>query len=738
MAKNIIIVESPAKARTIERYLGRGYKVAASMGHVRDLPKSKLGVDIEDDFQPKYVTIRGKGKILDELRGLVKSADNVYLAMDPDREGEAIAWHLTHALNLDDGDAIRIAFNEITERVIKRSVEQPRSIKQPLVDAQQARRILDRLVGYKISPLLWRKIRYGLSAGRVQSSAVRMIVDREREREAFVPREYWTLGAVFETQANEQFEGQLSKWRESEPDIPDKATMDQVLEGLPRDRYQVAKVETKKTKRYPSAAFTTSSLQQEASRRLGMRASSTMRTAQQLYEGLPISGKSEHTGLITYMRTDASRVSEEAVDEAKAYIKEMYGAKYSDPRKQRGKAKAASQDAHEAIRPTDVTLTPGRIKKDLNRSQFRLYKLIWERFLASQMKPARFDETTLTLQSDDYEFEARGKIMRFPGFMVLSNKGQPEDDELLPEVKKDDDVTLVEFMPKQNFTKPKARYTEASLVRALEDAGIGRPSTYAPIIETIQKRGYVEIESKHFQPTELGLLVNDLLENYFADIVDLNFTASVEKRLDAIEEGKLEWRQVVREFWESLAADLERAEDEIEDAPNPICEECGKEMEIKQGRFGKFFACTGYPECRNTKPLEEQNNQETEEETDEVCEKCGRRMVIKHGRYGKFIACPGYPECQNTKPYVVKTGAECPECGGEVVKRWSKKGRVFYGCDQFPDCRFVVWNKPTDQHCEDCGAFLVNKRSKKKGEYLKCSNDQCGREYLPAEGLEST
>ncbi|MFO8060505.1 MAG: type I DNA topoisomerase [Bacillota bacterium] len=651
-----------------------------------------MGIDVEDGFTPKYITIRGKGKVLKDLRKLVSSCDRVLLATDPDREGEAIAWHLIHALSLDE-DSARVAFNEITGEAIRRALKSPRPIDQSLVDAQQARRILDRLVGYKLSPLLWRKVRRGLSAGRVQSAAVRMIVEREREREAFEPEEYWTLDAEFASPAGEEFAAHLAEVGGEEPRIPDEEAMNGILQRIPREGWTADEVERKETKRYPAAAFTTSSMQQAASRRLGMNGGFAMRVAQQLYEGLPLRGDSERTGLITYMRTDSTRVSEMAVGRAEKFIRERYGAEFSEPRVRRGRARRGAEEAHEAIRPADVSRTPESLKKDLNNSQYRLYRLIWERFVASQMKPAIYDEVEVTIRSGDFGFLARGRQLKFPGFLIL-NRGARNDDSLLPPIRRGDEIELLELMPKQNFTSPPSRYNEATLVKALEEEGIGRPSTYAPIVETIQKRGYVGVEDKHFFPTELGRAVNDLLEEHFPDVVDLNFTREMETQLDSIEEGETDWDQVIGSFWEHFSENLRRA---YEDAPR-----------VKL----------------------------PEKETDVICEECGARMVIKHGRYGKFLACPRYPECKNSKPYFEKTGAQCPECGGDVVKKRSRKGRVFYGCANYPECEFVVWHEPTGEVCPECGAFMVRRRTRRKGEYLQCARKECGFERLPADEMK--
>ncbi len=696
MSKNLIIVESPAKAQTIERYLGDEFRVAASNGHVRDLPKSKLGVDVDDGFEPRYITIRGKGKILDRLRKKTRSAERVYLATDPDREGEAIAWHLCHALKLPEEDSVRIAFNEITAEAVQDSLQSPRSIDRRLVDAQQARRILDRLVGYKLSPWLWRKVRRGLSAGRVQSAAVKMIVDRERKREAFEPEEYWTLDAQFapegERGEEKEFLATLTSYRGEEPSIPDEDTMNSLLQEMPRKSFTIDEVQKKEAKRYPSAAFNTSSLQQTAARRFNMNASYAMRVAQQLYEGLPLGGDSERTGLITYMRTDATRVSESAVSRARDFIIGKYGEKFSEPRTRRGRGRKGAEEAHEAIRPTDVTLTPEKIRGDLSNVQYRLYRMIWQRFVASQMKPAIYDEMTVIVGAGDFAFSAKGRRLKFPGFRIIYG-GDNDTDKLLPEMQEGDPADLLELTPKQNFTKPPSRYTEASLVKALEDERIGRPSTYAPIVETIQKRNYVGVEDRAFYPTELGRAVNELLEDHFPEIVDLSFTAEMEDELDSIEGGEIDWQEIIAGFWESFADELEKAEE----APR-----------VKL----------------------------PEEVTDEVCEECGENMVVKFGRFGKFLACPAYPDCKNSKPYYEKTGVQCPECGGDIVKKNSRKGRTFYGCRNYPDCEFVVWHEPSEEECPECGTFMVNRRTKRKGEFLQCGRKECRMEVAPAEDLD--
>lgn len=712
MGRTLIIVESPAKAKTIERFLGRRYKVQASMGHIRDLPKSQFGVDIEADFEPKYITIRGKGQIVSRLRQEAKKFDRVLLATDPDREGEAIAWHLTEALDLPADEPNRIVFREITRDAVRSGVEQPRTIDRRLVDAQQSRRILDRIVGYKLSPFLWRKVRRGLSAGRVQSVAVRLICDREAEINAFQPEEYWSLTAVLspagrpETRFEARYHGPAgqgetpragdgaseSRGADRHP-IKSKDDMHQLLASLHGAGYRVVDVRRRERRRNPAPPFTTSTLQQEAARKLGFTARRTMRTAQQLYEGLEIQGEGT-VGLITYMRTDSTRVAPQAVAEAAGLIRQRYGEAFSAP-KAFGKQREGAQDAHEAIRPTSAARLPDDIKADLTSDQYRLYRLIWERFLASQMSPAVYDTVTADIRAGDHLFRATGSTLKFAGFTILYIEGrddeESDDEGALPPLEADQVLELHDLVPRQHFTQPPPRYTEAMLVKALEEHGIGRPSTYAPIIETIQERGYVTREDRRFKPTELGTAVTELLKEHFPDIVDIEFTARMEDELDRIEEGQRAWREVLGEFYEGFEPMLARAEREA-------------------GRVELAV-----------------------EETDEPCEVCGRKLVIKHGRYGPFLACPGYPECRFTKPLLEKTGASCPECGGEVVVRRSRKGRTFYGCANYPECRFVAWYKPTSRSCPKCGAFLMERRTRARGAYLQCSREACGHtEDAPA------
>jgi DNA topoisomerase-1 len=689
MGEALVIVESPAKAKTIEKFLGRDFKVAASLGHVRDLPKSQLGVNVDNDFEPKYITIRGKGKVLKKLRRAAKKADRVLLATDPDREGEAISWHLAKALKLDEDRPLRIAFNEITQQAVEAALEEPRPIDRKLVDAQQARRLLDRLVGYRLSPLLWRKVKRGLSAGRVQSVATRLVCDRQEEIDQFEPDEYWTVTVTLTPEDRDgEFEAKYygPVGADSKQELPDRSTVDKLLSRMEDKPFTVAEVRKSERKRYPAPPFTTSSLQQEASRKLGFSVRKTMAVAQQLYEGLDVKGEGT-VGLITYMRTDSTRVSGSAVGQTVALVRDQFGEEFSQPRSKRGNTEGA-QDAHEAIRPTSVFRRPKGLKGDLNRDQYRLYRLIWKRFVASQMTPAVMDAVSVDIRVDDELFRSTGSSIKFPGFITLYQEEDDEDeqegdDAVLAELEEEESLEALDIDPKQHFTKPPSRYTEASLVKTMEKLGIGRPSTYAPTIQTIQERGYVTRERKYLVPTELGKLVTDLLREHFVDIVDVQFTAELEDELDEIEEGRRDWRQVLEEFYWPFEETLEQAEEEIEKVELPV------------------------------------------EETDVVCEKCGQNMVVKHGKYGKFLACPGFPECRNTKPYLEKTGVDCPDCDGEMVVRRTKKGRKFYGCNKYPDCEYTSWQKPLPHSCPECGAYLVERRSKSRGQYYSCSRETC-------------
>ncbi|QDH22843.1 type I DNA topoisomerase [Saccharibacillus brassicae] len=683
MADALVIVESPAKAKTIGKYLGSKFIVKASMGHIRDLPKSQIGVEVDNEFNPKYITIRGKGSILKELKDASKKVKKVYLAADPDREGEAIAWHLAHALNIDNVQDCRVVFNEITKQAVKDAFKTPRPINMDLVNAQQARRILDRLVGYKISPLLWKKVKKGLSAGRVQSVAVKLIIDRENEISEFLPEEYWSITARLAVKGNE-FEAKFHQLNGSKKELGSEQDVQEVLAAFEGKDFVVSEVKERERQRHPSPPFTTSSLQQEAARKLNFRAAKTMSVAQQLYEGIDL-GKEGTVGLITYMRTDSTRVAASAQEEAKAFIGERYGTEFSpETPRQYSKKSAGSQDAHEAVRPTSMERDPESVKAVMSRDQFRLYKLIWERFVASQMSSAVLDTLSVDIAAGDTTFRAVGSKVRFQGFMKVyvegNDDGSVEEDKFLPALVKGDKLEHKNTEPKQHFTQPPPRYTEARLVKTLEELGIGRPSTYAPTLETIQKRGYVAIEEKKFMPTELGELINEQMEQFFPEILDAEFTAHMEESLDHVEEGEEQWVRVLREFYDTFEKRLEFAEEEM------------KEIEIQ------------------------------DEVSDEVCDKCGKPMVYKMGRFGKFLACSGFPDCRNTRPIVKNIGVTCPKCKeGHVVERRSKKGRIFYGCDQYPECDFVSWDRPSPKPCPVCSSLMVEKRSK-QGTKLQCTS----------------
>jgi len=682
MADYLVIVESPAKAKTIERYLGKKYKVKASMGHVRDLPKSQLGVDTEHDFEPRYITIRGKGPVLKELKTAAKKAKKVYLAADPDREGEAIAWHLAHSLDLDLSSDCRVVFNEITKDAIKDSFKHPRMINMDLVDAQQARRILDRLVGYKISPILWKKVKKGLSAGRVQSVALRLIIDRENEINEFKPEEYWTIDGTF-LKGKENFEASFFGLNGKKHPLKTKEDVKEILSKLKGSKFSVEKVTKKERKRNPAVPFTTSTLQQEAARKLNFRAKKTMMIAQQLYEGIDL-GKEGTVGLITYMRTDSTRISNTAIEEVSAFIDQTYGKNFLNTTKRTAKKNENAQDAHEAIRPTSTLRKPADVKHVLSRDQLRLYKLIWERFVASQMAPAVLDTMSVDLDHNGLTFRANGSKVKFPGFMKVYVEGKDdqleEKDKMLPDLKEGDTVLSKDIEPEQHFTQPPPRYTEARLVKTLEELGIGRPSTYAPTLDTIQKRGYVALDNKRFTPTELGEIVLNLIIEFFPEIINVEFTAKMEKELDSVEEGTIEWVRIIDRFYQDFAKRVEKAEAEMQ------------EVEIE-------------PEYAGVD-----------------CEECGHPMVYKMGRYGKFMACSNFPDCRNTKPIVKDIGVKCPSCHeGNIVERKSKKRRIFYGCDRFPECEFVSWDKPIERKCPKCENMLVEKKLK-KGVQVQCVN----------------
>jgi len=689
MANYLVIIESPAKSKTISRILGKNYKIEASFGHIRDLPKSQMGVDIDNNFEPKYITIRGKGDIIAKLKKEAKNADKIFLATDPDREGEAISWHLANILNIDCKEKCRITFNEITKNAVMNALKAPREINMDLVQAQQARRILDRIVGYKISPILWKKIRKGLSAGRVQSVATRMICDREDEINNFVPEEYWTITSfLLPHDGGSTFEAKFHGTSSEKIELTNEEQVNRILDELKGKAYIVEKIKKGEKKRTPPSPFITSTLQQEASRKLGFTTKKTMMLAQQLYEGVDIKGIGA-VGLITYIRTDSTRISSEAQQEARGYIVNKYGKEYVPEDARIFKNKSASQDAHEAIRPTNMSMEPDSIKDSLSNDQYKLYKLIWDRFVASQMSSAIYDTLSVDIKAGNYIFKANGSKINFMGYMVLYIEGRDDDSEEkdvnLPELSEGQELKLKKTEPKQHFTQPPMRYTEATLVKALEEKGIGRPSTYAPTITTILARGYVEKDKKFFYPTELGRVVTDIMKNYFKEIVDTKFTAQMEQKLDDIEEGDKKWVDVVKEFYDSFKDMVNDAEEKI----GPI------EM--------------------------------ADEVTDIICEKCGRNMVIKIGKFGKFLACPGFPECRNARPILEEAGVNCPKCGGKVVYKKSKKGKKYIGCENNPKCDFMSWNMPAKENCPKCGSFMLKKAAGKKTT-LVCSNESCGYE----------
>lgn len=682
MAKYLVIVESPAKVKTIKKFLGSNYEVVASQGHVRDLPKSTLGIDTEHDFEPKYITIRGKGDILAHLRREVKKADKVYLATDPDREGEAISWHLAQALKIDDKDINRISFNEITKNAVKASIKEPRKLDMNLVDAQQSRRILDRMVGYRISPVLWEKVKRGLSAGRVQSVALRIICDREAEINAFIPEEYWTIDGIFKVKGEKKL--LTAKYTGDDSGnavIHNEAEKDEIIAGIKNGSAAVTEVKTSDRIRKAPLPFTTSTLQQEAAKALNYSTQKTMRIAQQLYEGVDIEGHGT-IGIITYLRTDSTRVAAEADLSAREYIKDNYGVDYYAPIDNKKENDKKIQDAHEAIRPTDIELTPVKVKESLQRDQFRLYQLIWKRFVASRMQPARYETTTAKIKVNNHHFSASASRIAFDGFMSVYAEADDEKEEnnsMVGNLSTDSVITLEDMESKQHFTQPPAHYTEATLVRTLEELGIGRPSTYAPTITTIINRRYVAKENKNLYVTELGEAVNSIMMKAFPVIVDVNFTANMESLLDGVADGSIQWKTIVRNFYPDLDEAVKNAEKELE------------EVKIE------------------------------DEVTDIPCDVCGRMMVIKYGPHGKFLACPGFPECRNTKPYLEKIGIACPKCGKDIVIRKTKKGRKYFGCEGFPDCDFMSWQKPSSIKCPECGGYMVE-----KGNKLVCADEHCG------------
>ncbi len=676
--KYLVIVESPAKGKTIERYLGKNYKVIASKGHVRDLPKSRMGIDFENNYEPDYITIRGKGPVIKDLKKYAKKAEKVYLAADPDREGEAIAWHISHALDLDNEEENRVIFNEITKDAVKDAFKSPRAINQDLVDAQQARRVLDRIVGYKISPVLWKKVKSGLSAGRVQSVALKIIIDREKEIRAFNPEEYWSITGQFKKD-KKKFEASFHGVNGKKKDLPNDAAVQEILKQLDKDeQWLVQEIKRSKRNRNPYSPYTTSTLQQDAANRLNFRTNKTMQVAQQLYEGVSIQ-RNQTVGLITYMRTDSKRISNTARNEAVDYIEENFGNEYVGVKKRAANTNNA-QDAHEAIRPTSVSRTPDSIKKYLSKDQFRLYQLIWNRFMASQMKPAVYNTMRVDLVQNDVLFRANGSQLAFPGFTKVYKDKSSEKDNILPDLTEGEMIDLDKLDPKQHFTQPPARYSEATLVKTLEEIGVGRPSTYAPTLNTLRRRYYVAMKNKRFEPTELGEIVNDLIVEYFPQIVDVKFTAGMEVQLDKIEDGEQDWIELIDNFYQPFQKDVEKAEEEME------------KIEIKDEPAGFD------------------------------CEVCGNPMVIKMGRYGKFYACSNFPECRNTKAILKKINVTCPTCEkGEIVERKTKRNRVFYGCERYPDCDFSSWDKPVGRSCPKCDEYLVEKRTRSQVQVV-CSN----------------
>lgn len=755
MAKNLVIVESPAKAKTLGKYLGRNYTVKASVGHVVDLPKSKLGVDIANDFKPDYAVIHGKAKVIDELKKAAKDKENIYLAPDPDREGEAIAWHIADRLG-NKKNIHRVLFNEITKKAVQEAIKHPLKLDRAKFDAQQARRVLDRLVGYQLSPLLWDKVRRGLSAGRVQSVAVRLITERERAIRAFVKEEYWTIGATLEGENPPAFNANLFELAGKRLDhktfrLENEAAATGVVDHLEGADWVVAKVEKSDRKRNPSPPFITSRLQQEASRKLGYQPRRTMGIAQKLYEGVEI-GEEGAVGLITYMRTDSTRLSPEAVEAVRGYIGERYGADYVPEKPPVFKSKKNTQDAHEAIRPTSIEFPPERVAPYLEKDELNLYTLIWNRFVACQMEPARLKATTIDIAAKDAIFRATGQVVVFDGFMRVYMEGvdepsaDDEDGKTLPDLKEGDRLTLQgDLKPEQHFTQPPPRFSQATLIKELEENGIGRPSTYASIMQTILGKEYVQEDpQKRLFPTELGMLVTDLLVGSFPDILNVDFTAGMEEDLDSIEEGNRNWVDVMRRFYEPFSKDLDKAGVEMrnvksEERPTDVkCDQCGDTMVIKWGRRGEFLACRRYPECKSTKNFTRDENGDIviakQETTDEVCDKCGKPMLVRFGRFGKFLGCSGYPECKTIMPMIkpAKLGVACPDCchveggGGEILEKRSRRGKIFYSCNRYPDCKFASWDKPVPVPCPLCQApFVVEKTTKRAGTVRRCLKEGC-------------
>ncbi len=744
MAKSLLIVESPTKVNTLKKIVGKDFIIKASVGHLKDLPKKKLGVDVDNNFAPDYITIRGKGKILSELKAAAKKVDNIYLAPDPDREGEAIAFHIGNEIRkFAKGKIYRVSFNEITKKAVKESLDNPTELNENRVNAQQARRILDRLVGYKISPILWKKIHRGLSAGRVQSVALRLVVEREREIQAFKPEEYWSIALDLEGKKPPLFESKLFKINDEKAVVNNKEEADKIVNELEGVELVLEGITKKERKRNPTAPFITSSLQQEASRKLNFSPKKTMMLAQRLYEGLALGAKGT-VGLITYMRTDSVRLSDDALNMVREFIPERYGKEFLPAEPNMYKSKKSAQEAHEAIRPSDVTIEPKDIKEYLEKDLFNLYQLIWSRFVACQMVPAVMDTTQFDIRSGSYLFRSNGSILKFTGFMKVyvettedkANEGgeQPKEkvkdsDRILPELDKGDVLKLLKIHPDQHFTQPPPRFSEAMLVKDLEDKGIGRPSTYAATISVIKDRDYIRSEERRLFPSELGFLVSDALVENFPEIINTEFTAKMEDQLDEIEGGTMEWVTALQDFYKPFKINLEEAEKKMKDLKSQVeetdevCEKCQQPMIIKWGRFGKFMACTGYPECKNTKNLGDDSKpgEATVDEVEGTCDKCQSELIMKMGRFGKFIACSNYPECKFTKP--ISLGISCPEenCKGEISPRRTKKGRTFYGCSLYPDCSFTSWEKPVAEACPECKhSYMVEKFKKEEGVSIVC------------------
>jgi len=734
MGKSLVIVESPTKIDTLKKIIGRGYTIKASVGHLKDLPKKKLGVDVENDFKPDYITIRGKGKILAALKAAAKKAEDIYLAPDPDREGEAIAYHIANELSkLTKGKVYRVMFNELTKKAVTEAIKNPTELDLNRVNAQQARRILDRLVGYKISPILWKKVHRGLSAGRVQSVALKMVCDREKEIKEFKQEEYWSITADLKGSKNPEFQAKLFKIGKDKAEVGKEEQAQEIVKAVEKDDWALKEVTKKERKRNPAAPFITSTLQQEASRKLNFSPKKTMMLAQRLYEGLALEGKGT-VGLITYMRTDSTRMADEAVGNVRQFIQEKYGKEYVPAKPNIYKVKKSAQEAHEAIRPTDFTIEPKTLKDLIEKDLYRLYELIWLRAVSSQMVPAILDTTQFDIHSGNYIFRANGSVVKFMGCLKVYIEGTDEDsgtgapsDKILPDLPKGEVLKLLKILPEQHFTQPPPRYTEALLVKALEEKGVGRPSTYASIISVIKDRDYVKAEERRLAPTELGVLISDLLMENFPEIMTEEFTAHMEDQLDQIEDGEMDWVDTLKTFYKPFEKNLEEAEKKMRDIKgqveetDEVCEKCDQPMIIKWGRFGKFMACSNYPDCKNTKEVGGKDEGPDAVKAEGNCDKCNSPLVIKVGRFGKFMACSAYPDCKFTKP--ISTGVSCPEpdCKGYISARRSKKGRTFYGCSEYPNCTFTSWDKPVAESCPECkNSYMVQKWKKNEGESLLC------------------